>query len=429
MASRVEQNIAKKVLAMHQGRPKGENSEVRAAARRVLQGTGTAADLASIRSFLGIRRTGMRGAKQVQGRAFGIQRAATNIARDFQIAAMSSTGGRASLIATANLTATVTRELEGLTKSKFIGKTAERVAGFLGRHPADATRFLKTLGRGLKWGGFVGTSAFVALKFAQDTIDRKYRMARSTTAIRDISRKMDTDPRFTKDIEKQVRKTADRLGILKGVKQHERFASGIAESPAKYIPIVGANLQAYNLASKWMSDYFEESHEAKVKELMEKEVGARMKGRGVLEELGIDRSTVLGAYAARRGLRVQDLTTREVNEALDAELKDKLNPRTTKYLRSAYVRSQMDLLTPLQKSIDAAYIERKRAHEEEFALEAMVKTVNSAEKKKADRAEAARQLRERMTPAERFLQSDMIARANANWIISMSSRNGPRVGD
>ena len=295
MASRIEKSIAGKVLKMHKNRPAGENGHIRAAARRILKNRGTEQDIELCRRFLGIRKSGagaargaMRAYKRIEGQVF-------SLSQDFELIRASQDRGESTAVPMARLMQNLNFQIQSAIKTKWARNAAERAAEFFGKNPAVASRALKALGRGLRLGGAIGTAALLGITAAETFFRQRGETAKSKARSLDLSRALKIDPRLSRDIRVNVEESeAENRSYLRSL----LHSLGYTESEQKEI----------------------EGRQKTQKETL-------AKARAIAAELGIDVGAVLGKKARALGKPINELTEREKNEALDAQIRPKLDPK------------------------------------------------------------------------------------------------------
>jgi hypothetical protein len=292
MANQFERKMAKIYLDSLKGKPaQSKTDDVAKSARLILDGKGSAADVQKVRQATNTFKSGAGRVRQFQRTYNNVFGSVSRIQQSVQLADLARESGKGTSVANARVIQTVSREIDGLIKTKFVRDGVKTVANAIGANPRVAANFLKTISRGLKLGGAIVGTAMIGFDVAESYFDNRKRGASATGAIRDSIKQAQIDQRYGRQIERQIRQQVlDSQSELEKVKDNLGFDGGTEEEIAK-----------------------------KAKERIDLVQRAR-------SSLGSRENEVLAEVAAKKGKTVDELTDKERNEALDAETKDTLNP-------------------------------------------------------------------------------------------------------
>jgi len=156
MPSRIEMNVARSVLATLRGAKRTPQGDAAAqAARRVLDGSGSSADMEVLRNYRGIRRTpGHRTVRKGVGLVRQAQGTFGAVSRDVELAAGGDLGAqvRAGFTMVDQVTGAIARNRKHLTK------LGEGIAKRVGLDPSLASKFVQGLSQAGKFLGAIGVA-------------------------------------------------------------------------------------------------------------------------------------------------------------------------------------------------------------------------------------------------------------------------------
>jgi len=310
-------SLGKKLLYYHGKGQKFSDSE-RRAARMLIEGTGTIAELNLVRAALGIQKSGSSAVRGFTRSIKSVSGDIGQISSAIQLSELANQTGNNVTGANLNLINVVTSKLEKVIKNKsakeFITKAAEK----LGSSPMDAANFYRAIGRGLKLGGAVIGVVSTGFAAAESYFTNQKQAAASISARRDM---------------------------IRSFSPIDNTLATIEESRIK-----GAVLSERGAFSR-LKDFFGMTGEteAEINKRLQQRLSILKEARTVVNELGFDKNTILAQYASKKGKTIADLRPDEINQAIDEGIKGALDPK--KFSNDPYVQNIVDQQTNFGESV------------------------------------------------------------------------------
>jgi hypothetical protein len=298
-------NLGKKIVAMGSNVP----GELQGYAMMAASGSGDMSEqqlLAKLRSGMGISKSGETWLNGVTG---SIQRSVQTAARAGTLWNTAQQGGLAGASAQAGLLQMGVDKVNDIASSKTMEKVLVTASEKLFSNPIAGQQLFYAIGRGLRLGGGIVTAALMAWQVGESYFTNRGRQATAEGAVYDQARQAglnySPEARAQRDA---IAKTVEAASPFDRMLDKLGFGGGLAEAKAK-----------------------EES----------KAIQAFQTARANAGKLGIDTSGLLAAYAAARGLKVQQLNERQRNEAINAAVAAKMKQNHDSAAADAYARSQV----------------------------------------------------------------------------------------
>lgn len=355
-----------------------------AAARRIVQGSGSTNDAALVRQQLGIYRTGASKAKQ-QLRA--AQTTVGTVIQAGQSVEMISRGGGAATVGVLNLVKLGGAEMDKVIRSKTVRTIFESVAKTVYGNAAVGTRAYQSVRGAFRTAVPVVEAAMMGWdigKAIQASRDNAYDKKNARQGlVFDMAHNNNID---------FARAQREGLETRVSVRQGEGW--------------IGRTLRAAG---------FDTGYDDEIKQRMEKRAETITTARAQAQNLGIDVQDVYAQAAAAKGKDASELTEIEKDHALDAALKDAVDPN--KYLNDKMVDTTLALQNPWEDlgdwfRNDAQMQAKRRKIVEEKVLPDRIAT---KVRKQQDAEHAAQLVQMAMTDTQRLVNRDAAERTQAQF--------------
>lgn len=355
-----------------------------AAARRIVQGAGSTNDAALVRQQLGIFKTGAGKAKQ-QLRA-AQQTVGTFIQAGTSIEQISR-GGGAAMVGVLNLVKLGAGEMDKIIRSKVVRSVFENVAKTVYGNAA------------------VGTRAYQAARGA-------FRQA--VPVVEAAMMGWDIGKAIQQSRDNATDKKNARAGLVFDMARGNNIDFARAQREALETRVNVRQGEGW-IAKTLRAAGFDTGYDDELKQRLERRAETITAARSEAQALGIDVQDVYARAAAAKGKDASELTEIERDQALDAALKDTVDPN--KLMNDSMVDTALALETPWEKigdwfSTDDQMEAKRRKIVEEKVLPARIKTKVQRQK---DAEYASQLVQMAMTDTQRLVNRDAAERTQAEF--------------
>ena len=301
--------LARQALSDLRGKSQNNQTNLIAqSARKVLDNQGSDYDVKLLKDYVGYKRSGASSVKRFQGSINSVINDASRIQNDISQIDIARQQGLSSGLAEGKLVQDLTYEATKLLKTNVVKDGAKAVAEFLGQDKLAGTRFLQTLGRGLRLGGAIAGVAIEAWQYGEDYFKNRNDSAVAYSQRRDAIRNFGGSQVFGRNVEGQV---------------------------------IDEVMSGRNIFTKVLDSLgFDSETQKAITSRLQGRLQTIADARQYSQQFGVDAYSVWAKDAASKHKDFGDLTDREKNEAIDEQLAEELNPDN--YLNSPYVNSHID---------------------------------------------------------------------------------------